>query len=472
VRFAEKMTGPLALERGSEDEIDAELEVEFDAITDIAKFLRQGPHQLELRHATLKLMGGKSVELSGSVYWMERGRTGWRCRLARAIWTWVCTRAFADFFQRKREAGLVAAIKPLFQAGSVFALASNVGEVRYLRYEMSLKDKLMHGSKEILPTGTTIHGLKTLRYVKDGNPWRQLSELEVTVTPPGGTPYAAGTLKIDLLHLLGRFAAQFQIIGQSDLPSTMMDIAAIALFMARIVLKVHFWSFHLPEYEKQDPERERRRMPGALEGLEMERHRVPVATAGAAAGLVLPLTRYRKQSSGDRPPVLLIHGFGSGGIQFAHPKLDRNLVRHLADQGFDVWVAELRTSIAVPSSFNQWTLDEVAIEDVPAIVKCVLAATGRKELDVVAHCIGSAMFCTATLAGKLPGQVRSAVLLQVGPLITLSKANKFRAHVAAALRRYMLANFMYSAVDSRADWKNALLDRALSTYPYPASERP
>lgn len=478
VRFAEKMQGPLTLVPGSSNKFTAELEVEFDPITDIPGFLRQGPHELQLRNATLKLDGGKPAPVSGSVFWMERGRSGWLCRVARAIWAWIRTRALADFFQRKREAGLLAALKPFFtKSGSFFALASNVGEVRYLRYEMTLKDRLMQGATEILPAGSTMHGLKTLRYVKDGNPWRQLSELEVTVAHPGGQRRAVGTLTIDPLHLLHRFAAQLQIIGQRDLPSAMMDIASIGLFLARIVLKVHFWSFRLPEYEKPDPERECRRMPGVLDGLNMERHRVtvPGANPTKAGSLDLPLTRYRKQSTGDRPPVLLIHGFGSGGIQFAHPDLKRNLVRHLADQGFDVWVAELRTSIAVPSSFNQWTLDEVATEDIPAIVEYVLRAlktTNWKELDVAAHCIGSAMFCTAVLDGRLARKVRSAVLLQVGPLITLSEANTFRAHVAAALRRYMLADFMYSSVDSSADWQEALLDRLLSTYPYPASERP
>ncbi|MHB8667828.1 MAG: alpha/beta fold hydrolase [Burkholderiales bacterium] len=483
VRFAERMTGPLDLAPGSTTLTDVELEVEFDAITNVPAFLRSGPHQLTLRNATLSLPGGTPARVSGSVYWMERGRTGWLCRVARALLTYLRTRALADLAQRRREAGLLAALKSLLQPGAFLAFASNLGEVRYLRYEMRLEDKLMQGADEILPAGTALRGLKTLRYVTDGNPWRQLSQLQVKVTRPGGKPHSAGTLQLDPLYLLRRFAAQLQIISQADQPNAIIDVASIALFVARIVLKVHFWSFRLPEYEKQDPERERRRMPGALDGLQMDRHFVPVATATAATGLVLPLTRYRRQADGDRLPVLLIHGFGSGGIQFAHPDLTRNLVRHLAEKGFDVWVAELRTSIAVPSSFNQWTLDEVAKEDIPAIVRCVLEATGKQQLDVVAHCIGSAMFCTAVLDGRLTQArgaapddrhplVRSAVLLQVGPLITLSQANRFRAHVAAALRRFMLADFMYSAVDSSADWQDALLDRALSTYPYPESEWP
>src|SRR5207249_8637147 len=100
-------------------------------------------------------------------------------------------------------------------------------------------------------------------------------------------------------------------------------------------------------------------------------------------------------------PVLLIHGLGSGGIQFTTGRVRPNLAQHLAGDGFDVWVAELRTSIALPSSVHQWTLDQIALGDVPRLVDFVLDATGERQIDVVAHCIGSAMFCTAVLAGHL-----------------------------------------------------------------------
>ncbi|HSQ06015.1 MAG TPA: alpha/beta fold hydrolase, partial [Burkholderiales bacterium] len=174
--------------------------------------------------------------------------------------------------------------------------------------------------------------------------------------------------------------------------------------------------------------------------------------------------------------------FGSGGIQYAHPKLEHNLVRFLAEKEFDVWVGELRTSIALDSSRAQWTLDDVALNDVPAIVDRVLEITGREQVDVVAHCIGSAMFCTAALAGKLTARghskaspqskIRAAVLLQVGPLISLSKGNLLRGYLAAALRRYVQADFVEGSVDSSAKWMDVVLDRLLWTYPYPPSEQP
>jgi len=483
VRFAEKMTGELQLLPNVKEAVFCELEAEFGEISDIRSFLRHGPHELKLKKATLAVEGGEPVPVCGSVYWMERGRTNWFSRVRRAIWTWIWARAISDYFQNKRE-GKGFKWKWLFRLQKwkslyrylalVLNLSSNVGEVRYLRYDLELKSALNYGGFELLPAKARIEGLKTLQYMRDGNPWRQLSELMVTVFSPGGERREVGRLTIDLEHMVRRFAAQLQIVRQLDQPTAIADLASIGLFLARVVAKVHFWSFRLPEYEKHDPQRALRRMPGELEGLEMESHSVtvPISQRQAAENLVLPLTRYRTKSEPAKPPVLLIHGFGSGGIQFSHPKQRRNLVRHLAEKGFDVWVAELRTSIAVPSSFRQWTLDQVAINDIPAIVRHVLGATHLEKLDVVAHCIGSAMYCSAVLAGKLEDKVRSAVLLQVGPLITLSKGNMFRGYLAAALRRYMLTDFVYSSVDDSADWQDALLDRILYTYPYPASELP
>ncbi len=475
VRFAERMRGRLEL-AGAAAPVEAALEVTFADIENIPEFLRRGPHAVPIWRATLEAAQSGPAALSGTVYWMERGASGVLGRVRQSAIAWWRTRALADFFQRVREKGWLPALQAVLQGGSILKLSSNVGETRHLRYAMTLEEDLKLEGRTLLPAGTVLEGRKTFRYVCGGNPWRQLSELAVTVQPPGGVPYRAGRLEIDPLHLVRRFAAQFQIARQIDQPSAMLDIASIGLFMARVVIKLHFWSFRAPEYEKYDPARAARRLPGPLPGLGFER-RMAEVRRGRENPLLLPLSRYWQGNAPAGQPVLLIHGFGASGAQFAHPAMQRNLVRHLAEQGLDVWVAELRTSIALPSSYNQWTLDEVAREDLPAIFQAVLDVMreenkGYKQLDIVAHCIGSAMFCTAALAGALADQVRRAVLLQVGPLIELSTGNRFRGYLAAAMRRYMLTDHVDSSVDERADAFNTLLDRLLATYPYPDSEAP
>ncbi|MDB5867642.1 MAG: hypothetical protein JWO70_5448 [Betaproteobacteria bacterium] len=465
MRFAEKMTGKLRFEGGGT--VPSELYVEFGEIRDVAQFLSTGPHTVRVADATLTV-GGECVRLCGTVQWMERGETGALGRIWRGLSTYLRTRFLADLMSHSSGMSIVDAL-------AFVRLASNVGEIRYLRYEMKLDTALALPGGKLLAAGTRIAGLKTLQYIKGGNPWKQLSQLEVTVTPEDRAEYRAGMLEIDLLHLFERFATQFQIVRQTDQPTAIMDQLSIMLFMARIVLKVHFWSFRAADYEPHDVERQNRRVPGPLPGLRMEKFQTSSPVGDTGDRLPLVLTRYYK----DQPrgtPVLLLHGFGSGGIQFAHPKLKANLAQHLAERGVDVWVAELRTSIALPSSRNQWTLDEIARDDVPALVDHALRATAKPRLDVVAHCIGSAMFCTSALGGRLgprggTGKVRRAVLLQVGPLITLSRGNKFRGHVAAAMRRFMVADHVDSSVDSSADWQNVLLDRLLNTYPYPDAEQ-
>ena len=475
VRFAETMTADLGCSADGNKCRKLALDVVFDDIRDVAKFLRSGPHTVPIARSTLTLLEDgipvTSAALKGSVSWMERGKTGPLCRTVKASLTWLRQRALADLCQRWRERGLKGVLALFRNGAGAIAVCGNAGEVRYLRYDLELDADFSAGT-ERLPKGTRIEGLKTFQYAGGGNPWRQLSELAIRRLDNGGGILGAKKLEVDFEAFFRRFAVQLQVTAQRDQPSAIADLAAIALFMVRLVFKLHFWSFRLPEYEKYDPDRARRRLPQALDGLECARESVRVATKEGP--LDLPLTRYSKGKPDGKPAVLLIHGFGASGAQFAHASLPHNLVRHLAGdrdgEGFDVWVAELRTSIALPSSYDQWTLDEVARGDIPAIVQRILALTGAEQIDVVAHCIGSAMFCTAALDGKLQGLIRSAVLLQVGPLITLSPGNRVRGRMAAALRRYMLTDRVDSSVDDRADWANGVLDRVLATYPYEEAE--
>lgn len=483
VRFAETMTHEFEAAPGEKKRRKLVLDVTFDDIPDLPKFLRTAPHEVKIAAgaAVLRLLEDDrevaGAPLKGTVSWMERGETRFLSRTIGTAITWIRMRALADLFQRYREQGLKGVLGLIGNGAGAIAVCSNAGEVRYLRYNLTLTADFKTELGE-LKAGTQIQGLKTFQYAGGGNPWRQLSELAVRRGDTGGGILGASTLKVDFEEFFRRFAVQLQITKQRDQPSAIMDLASLALFVARIIFKAHFWSFRLPEYEKYDAGRARRRLPQPLANLGFQRVKVrvePEQEPGEAhkEPLSLLLTRYWKDKPDPQKknPVLLLHGFGASGAQFAHAALGRNLVQHLVeDGGFDVWVAELRTSIALASSYNQWTLDEVAKEDIPALVEQVLKCTGAAELDVVAHCIGSAMFCTAALAGKLRNRVRSAVLLQVGPLITLSAGNRVRGRMAAALRRYMLTDRVDSTVDDTADWMNAIIDRVLSTYPYDDTE--
>ncbi len=483
IRLSELMTGPLTLGPNCDREVECELKTEFGEIGPVPEFLREPAHKVEIASAWLTA-ADVQVPVSGSVYWLELGRSSAFRRTARALWTWFVTRGLADFIAEVRKKGL-AALRGI-SLPSILRLATNLGEVRYLRYELCVDADLRAKGTLLLRRGTRITGLKTLQYSYGGNPWKQLSELNVTVTTPEGFAWSVGTLKLDPMDFVRRYAVQLQAVEQADAPTTLLDLASIALYMARLILKIHFWSFRLPEYEPRDPQRAQRRLPRDLWGLERSEHQVRVRVDDQATRrLELPLTNYRRKGvdpASLKGPVVLFHGFGSSGAQFGFRgwRLPGNLVTHLAKQGFDVWVPELRTSIGVPSSREQWTLDEVAKNDIPSFVNYILDRTRKPQVDVVAHCIGSAMFCTAVLAGTLArepegrdeptSKVRRAVLLQVGPLVTLSQTNKFNARLISFLRRYAKVDHVDSSIDDSADWVDALIDRLLNTYPYPPEE--
>jgi hypothetical protein len=134
--------------------------------------------------------------------------------------------------------------------------------------------------------------------------------------------------------------------------------------------------------------------------------------------------------------------------------VDKNLVQHLVEEGFDTWVLDLRTSIGLPSSGEEWTFDEVAFQDICAAIEKVYEATSCR-VNVIAHCIGSAMFCMAALAGHLSrnGQslVRAAVLSQVGPLLELPPLNRFRGYLASYLKTLL----DFDRFNVRVNWMRA-----------------
>ena len=89
----------------------------------------------------------------------------------------------------------------------------------------------------------------------------------------------------------------------------------------------------------------------------------------------LRLTHIARKGTPRGDPVLLLHGFGSGGIQFTHESIPVPMAAYLATAGLDVWVGELRTSIGLPTCERQWVMDDIAKNDVPALVDHVRGAT-------------------------------------------------------------------------------------------------
>lgn len=496
VQFSEMMAGDLHLPRAAEGlpegqiikgetSFHATLHVHFTFDDNLPEFLRNANRRVAISDAFLSLGNGEQIALHGSVAWLNIVPHGNVHKVVRGLWTYLRVRAVPDVLGRALPFAKGGKItwRAIYQglrsraddAMGFVRLASHTGGLRELRYELTPKAEQGHTFGE---RPWVLIGVKRVEYKPDNNLWASLSNLDVSIQAVGGAALATGILKLDWPLLLRQRA--MQIVHASDNTHALLDMASMAGFFLRALFRIHFWSFRKPDYS---PEARTFPRPGLLLGLSApEWHAVTVTSPQARsndAPVAIEVTRYRVegQSESKEPPILLIHGFGASGLQFTTTAMEKNLTQHLCEQGREVWVLELRTSIALPTSKQQWKLDEVAQSDIPSAVNFVLGQyAGRfAALDVVAHCIGSAMFNIAVLSGRLQRDgnslIRSAVMLQVGPIFKVSKTNQIRGEAAKLMRDMMNFDSMDSSVDEQtSDWRDGILDRLLASHPLPPQE--
>jgi len=125
-------------------------------------------------------------------------------------------------------------------------------------------------------------------------------------------------------------------------------------------------------------------------------------------GFSIRLTRY---AGGTRGPVILAPGFSVKASSFAIDTVEQNLVEALSAQDYDVWLFDYRASPDSGSPLKAYTIDDIARIDWPAAVRCVLDRSGAKDLQVLAHCVGSMSLLMSLLDG-LQG-VRSVISSQL-----------------------------------------------------------
>ncbi|XP_073025265.1 triacylglycerol lipase 2-like [Primulina eburnea] len=120
-----------------------------------------------------------------------------------------------------------------------------------------------------------------------------------------------------------------------------------------------------------------------------------------------------------KTPVLLQHGILSDALTWISDSPDESLGFILADNGLDVWLANVRGTnysrghISLSpddSAYWDWSWDELAAYDLPAMVQYVYGQTGQK-LHYVGHSLGTLMALGAFSRGEVVSMVRSAALL-------------------------------------------------------------
>ena len=117
-------------------------------------------------------------------------------------------------------------------------------------------------------------------------------------------------------------------------------------------------------------------------------------------GRDLTVHHIRGEADPTEGPVLLAHGTGVRANLFYGAPIPRSIVDVLVEAGFDVWVGNWRGSIDLPEC--DYTLDEVARFDHPALIAAVLRETGAQTLKAIVHCQGSTSFALACAGGLVP----------------------------------------------------------------------
>ncbi|XP_063239532.1 gastric triacylglycerol lipase-like [Bacillus rossius redtenbacheri] len=151
-----------------------------------------------------------------------------------------------------------------------------------------------------------------------------------------------------------------------------------------------------------------------------------------ADGYLLTLHRIphgrTRPDAGGRPVVFLQHGLLSSSADWVIMGPNTSLAYILADEGFDVWMGNVRGNTYSKSHVNlsssdplfwRFSWDEMAVFDLPAALDLVLATTGRRRLFYVGHSMGTSMFFA--LACTRPDYVGARVELMsaLAPVVFL-----------------------------------------------------
>jgi cholesterol oxidase len=180
----------------------------------------------------------------------------------------------------------------------------------------------------------------------------------------------------------------------------------------------------------------------------------------------LRLTRFH---GGDKGPVLVAPGFAMGARSFAlETNSSPNFTEYLVSQGFDVWLFDYRASIDLPSARTNFTLDDIAQQDWFKAVDQVREYTQQPDVQIVAHCAGTATLLMAMAEG-LTG-VRSAVLSQFTIHPTTLGFIRFKTALRVpTVLRWM--GFKTVSPDARPTLRARVFDSLFAIWPVPRGER-
>lgn len=421
-------------------------------------------------------------------------------RTARAVLAWIVNRGLRDLVQLAIQSVLVLLdLRPQIDRPTVryrwhqsfwrfcrgiLRVCSRAGAVRLIEYDFQIEKVLSAcGLDPAQFDQQLFRAVKRLTYGRAASPFTQLLEMSLETFPQmrRGLFGRFPVLQLNKRYLARQQSALLRVVDQQDGTTSLLDCFAFLLYLFRVTIQRHALSFRKPD---APPVRTPERLPEKLPGLpEPEIDWLTVDHRGTAP-VRIRLARYDGTKlvalrQAPTRPVLLIHGYSASGTTFAHAAIPGNLTETLCKSGRDVWVLDLRCSAGLPTATCDWSFETIA-RDIPAAIDHV-ATNGKLEagqlprVDIVAHCMGAAMFSMAILdegAGhdRLYQKIGRVVFSQVGPVMMLSRTNVLAAYVMRYARHFFAAKeYTFSPLEP-VSVAGQLLDRGLAAMSMPRRE--
>lgn len=324
----------------------------------------------------------------------------------------------------------------------------------------TVDSKLMKYAMKLTSEEGKTYYFKGFKFVHDYSilkMWHDTSTLYITIFD--GDSDNAKILGQGILHIK---AADFQkqmttmkAVNANSTTESLKALAAFGKYFSKSLFEVYGGIFVPNKYYSPDA------MPRAKRALRLPAPEVyPIKTAD---NIELLLTRY---NGGKKGPIMMVHGFSGNSQTFSIGTIDTNLAEYFFEHGYDVWLFDYRLSNLLPSSKNQYTVDEVAKFDYPAAIDEIKKVTGAAEIDILAHCVGSIALFMAMLNG-LKG-VKSIVSAQIAANFYAAPQVKWKAglHVPEVLDALGIKS-LTAYTSTEETWFEKLYDNALKLYAEP-----
>ena len=166
--------------------------------------------------------------------------------------------------------------------------------------------------------------------------------------------------------------------------------------------------------------------------------------------------------------MVLSHGMGNP-LTWSLDTNELTLLEALVANGYDVWLQEWRSSTLLPTARTQFNGDQVAHLDHPAAAEVIASESGRRDLHLVTHCVGSLTWLMATLAGDVDPTSLFCSALGVHPVAPTLTRIKVGFHLGEILHR-MGIQMLTTDSFTNESFLEHLFDRELRLYPIPKEE--